>query len=309
MDMAELKQFIFFDFEMKCDDRGMAYENMEAIRLGAVKYDLQTRRITSFDRFIQPATRDPLSPFCKNLTGIDDRDLETADPFPVVYSEFLFWTGGVKKSRFFSWSKSDLSRLKIDSHLHGLPAVTLEKIEKRYVDFQDIFSKGVSKVNLSVENALAIYGAAFEGEAHHPMYDSYNTLRVFLRYYSEPVTSDIEMARAFILNGEEIELATINERIKEVLTADIAELTDNLHFAYRMTNVKKLLKKVSKTVGKYDNILINRSGIFTEDILHLVHQLNAFNKNLLESFQEHLECSSRIMIIDDYSETTLKNLK
>jgi inhibitor of KinA sporulation pathway (predicted exonuclease) len=309
MTMAELKQFIFFDFEMKCDNRGMAYEDMEAIRLGAVKYDLDTKKITQFDRFIQPAAHGPLSAFCKSLTGIRDTDLENADLFPEVFKEFLFWVGGVKKSRFFSWSKSDMSRLKMDSALHELPAVTIEKIQNRYIDFQETFTKHVSKDNLSVENALSLYGVEFKGDAHNPMYDAYNTLQIFLHYYSQPLTSDIEMVKAFILPGEEFDLDTINKKISNALLQDLKSLTENLHFAIRLREAKKLLRKVSKTVKKYENILINRSGIFSQDLQDLVQHLMNFQESLKDSYQEHFVCSSRVMIIDDHSMSSVKNLK
>ncbi|WP_421378426.1 exonuclease domain-containing protein [Bacillus salacetis] len=307
--MAEMKQFIFFDFEMKCDNRGMAFEEMEAIRLGAVKYDLQTKQVTHFNRFIKPSVPDALSDFCKKLTGIEDVDLAAAEPFPLVFKEFLFWVGGVKKSRFFSWSKSDMTRLKMDSTLHGLHAVTIEKIESRYADFQETFTKHVSKDNLSVENALALYGVEFKGDAHNPMYDAYNTLQIFLHYYSQPITSDIEMVKAFILPGEEVDLDNINAEVSSALIQDFHELTENLHFAYRLRDAKKLIKKVNKTVKKYENILINRSGIFSKDLQNLVMLLKNFYDNLKDSYQEHFICSSRVMIIDDQSISSIKNLK
>jgi inhibitor of KinA sporulation pathway (predicted exonuclease) len=309
MTMAELKQFVFFDFEMKCDDQGMAYENMEAIRLGAVKYDLSSKAIDTFDRFIQPATQEPLSDFCKKLTGISDREINSADMFPEVFKEFLYWVGGVKKTRFFSWSKSDLSRLKMDSRLHELPSVTIEKIENRYVDFQHVFSKRVSKNNLSVENALALYGVKFQGETHNPMYDAYNTLQIFLNYYSQPLLSDVEMVKAFILPDEEVDVSTVNGQVRKAVITDLANMTENLRFAFRLRDAKKLLKRVDKTVKKYENILINRSGVFSEDVQQLVRILNHFHEELRESYQEHYACSSRVLILNDHSVHSIKNLK
>lgn len=307
--MAELKQFVFFDFEMKCDDRGMAYEEMEAIRLGAVKYELDTKTITTFDRFIQPTSLEPLSEFCKKLTGISDLDLNAADTFPDIFEEFLYWVGGVKKTRFFSWSKSDMSRLKIDSALHELPDVTINKIENRYVDFQETFSKRVSKDNLSVENALALYGVEFTGEAHNPMYDAYNTLQIFLNYYSDPLTTDMQMVKAFIIPNEDIDAKNINQKVGNAVMKDLFLLKENLRSVFRLRDAKKLLKKVSKSVEKYENILINRSGIFSEDVQDLVRLLKIFHKELNESYQEHFVYSSRIMILDDHSMNSIKNLK
>lgn len=87
--MAEVTQFIFFDFEMLCSNRGMDYKDMEAIRLGAVKYDLTTNKVSYFDQFIKPRSNQPLSAFCKRLTGISDEQLANASVFPTVLEEFL----------------------------------------------------------------------------------------------------------------------------------------------------------------------------------------------------------------------------
>ena len=125
---------------------------------------------------------EPLSNFCKTLTGIKDEDLQDAASFKVVFKDFLTWVGGVKKSRFFSWSPSDLSRLKLDALKHEVSQSTINKIEKRYVDFQAIFTKRVSNSNVSVEGALKLYELDFIGEKHNPMYDAYNTLRIYLQF-------------------------------------------------------------------------------------------------------------------------------
>jgi len=195
--MADVKQFIFFDFEMLCSNKGMPFEDMEAIRLGAVKYNIETEDIEFFDRYIQPTKRVSLSRFCTELTGIKDTDLVGASNFKNVFEDFLTWIGGIKKSRFFSWSTSDLSRLKIDAEKHEISLATIKKIEQRYVDFQAIFTKRVSKNNVSVENGLALYNLQFEGEKHNPMYDAYNTLRIYLSFLNEPVQSDFIMIKQY----------------------------------------------------------------------------------------------------------------
>ncbi|WP_237894074.1 exonuclease domain-containing protein [Priestia megaterium] len=99
--MADVKQFIFFDFEMLCSNKGMPFEDMEAIRLGAVKYNIETEDIEFFDRYIQPTKRVSLSRFCTELTGIKDTDLVGASNFKNVFEDFLTWIGGIKKIPFF----------------------------------------------------------------------------------------------------------------------------------------------------------------------------------------------------------------
>lgn len=306
--MANVKQFVFFDFEMLCSDKGMPFSDMEGIRLGAVKYDIETEEISSFDRYIQPINREPLSRFCKELTGIDDADLAEANDFKEVFGDFLMWIGGVKKSRFFSWSTSDLSRLKLDAEKHGIPLTTIQKIEKRYIDFQAIFTKRVSRNNLSVENALHLYGLHFIGEQHNPMYDAYNTLRIYLSFLNEPAKSDFIMLNQFILEEVPPEIEQINSMLNECLIQDSQVLIDELNEMYKMKDAAKMIKRIRRLVEKYENILINRSGLFSQENVFQVGLLVDFYHDLLVTYDEHLQYSSKIMIFDESIKQTLNQL-
>jgi inhibitor of KinA sporulation pathway (predicted exonuclease) len=307
--MADIKQMIFFDFEMLCSDNGMAYDMMEAIRLGAVKYDLETESITYFDRYIRPENQEPLSDFCKALTGIDDQDLVDAYDFATVFEEFLAWVGGVKKSRYFSWSPSDLTRLKIDAEKHEIPLRTITKIEKRYIDFQAIFKKRVAKGNVSVEDALALYGLEFIGDKHHPMYDAYNTLRIYLQFLHEPVQSDFIMLKKFIFEDcVPHDVEHINRNLNHHILQDVDLLVGQIREISRLKDMKKLLKPIRRVVEKYENIIMNRSGMFTEENVKHARLLLTFYYELLRTYEEHHAYASKIIILDEYLLHPLKQL-
>lgn len=301
--MANLEQFIFFDFEMLCSNRGMPYTDMESIRLGAVKYELKTGEIAFFDRYIKPKQIKPLSKFCKKLTGIEDKDLVDADSFKDVFEDFLYWVGGVKRSRFFSWSPSDLSRLKIDAFTHQISSSTVKKIEERYIDFQAIFTKRVSKTNHSVENALALYNLTFKGDKHNPMYDAYNTLRIYLSFATEHFQSDLIMLNQFIFANETIHSdnpSLINESVKHAFKKDITEFFTDINYVFKIKDAQKVIKKANRLVTKYENIVINRSGLFDREIINYIRAWIEFYKELLHCYEEHETHASRIMILDDH---------
>lgn len=287
----------------------MSFANMEAIRLGAVKYDLETETIQRFDRFIKPKNRKPLSNFCKQLTGINDTDLKDAEDFKTVFEEFLTWVGGIKKSRFFSWSTSDLTRLKIDAAKHGVSETTIKKIEKRYVDFQAIFTKRVSKNNPSVENALAFYDLTFIGEKHNPMYDALNTLRVYLSFLNKPKQSDLIMVKQFILEDVPKDKGKLNKELVQKLTEDIRVYSTHLDEMYRMKDASKLLKKTRQLVEKYENILINRSGLFSKELVSLISQLVEYYYELILCYEDHINHSSKVMILDESIFYPIKELQ
>ncbi|MDC3416246.1 3'-5' exonuclease [Aquibacillus salsiterrae] len=306
--MAELKYFIFFDFEMLCSNRGMAFEEMEAIRLGAVKYHIDSGKIDYFDKYIKPTQQKPLSKFCKKLTSISDEDIRNAPNFNEVFSSFLTWVGGVKKSRFFSWSNSDLLRLKCDSHLHRISASLITKIESRYVDFQAVFTKRVSKDNLSVNNALKLYGLSFIGHQHNPMYDAYNTLRIFLSFHHDPLQSDLIMLDRFIF-GEMFErIDEVNPLVIAKMNKDVHTFLVNLEDIYKMKHVDKLLKQTKRLVSKYENILINRSGLFSKEVTEKVQLLKEFYADLCHSYKEHVKHSSKVMMLDEHIVTPMKQI-
>ncbi|MBM6619479.1 3'-5' exonuclease [Bacillus suaedaesalsae] len=307
--MAEIKHYVFFDFEMLCSNTGMSFTDMEAIRLGAVKYDLNTHSLTSFDQYIKPKNSAPLSRFCQNLTGITDDDLSLAKTFPDVLEEFLTWIGGVKKTQFFSWSKSDLSRLKLDSEFHATPEATIRKIEQRYVDLQAVMAKRVTKSQFSVENALKLYGLEFYGEPHNPMYDAYNTFRIYMSFNTMPIQSDLIMVKQFISDEiESYDPIAVNRLVKHHLKQDIESISSQLTEISRMRDAYKFLKKSSHLVEKFDNVVINRSGIFSPELTSDVQLFQQLFNNLVDSYKEHYRHNSKVIIFDDHTINKLIHL-
>lgn len=308
--MATIKQYVFFDFEMLCSNKGMPFEDMESIRIGAVKLDLTTRKIHFFDRFIKPQHFSGLSSFCKELTGINNSDIENATSFKEVMEDFLYWVDGIKKTRFFSWSKSDLLRLKSDGDRYNLPSSILKKIEDRYVDFQAVFTKRVSFGNVSVENALKLYNLSFIGNPHEPMYDSLNTLRVYLCFMENLIQSDLVMVNQFIfLDNKVPSMHKVNKRLLFNIKRDITTLSSEIQPIIKLKNIKKILKKVDKLIFKYHNILLNRSGIFNEEVIRNVKSLVAFRDELIYSYNMHVKHNAKIMILHEHMMLPVHNPK
>ncbi|WP_246941593.1 3'-5' exonuclease [Bacillus pinisoli] len=307
--MAKIKQFVFFDFEMLCSNQGMPFEDMEAIRLGAVKYNLHTEEIELFDRYIKPVNNSPLSPFCKRLTGINDDNLKDASKFDVVMFDFLAWVNGIKKSHFYSWSPSDLSRLQYDSVRHQLPTSIFKKINERYTDFQAVVTKRVTKNPCSVENALKLFELEFIGEPHNPMYDALNTFRVFQEFETNKRLTDLIMLKQFLFNGQLPEdPKKINILIKQMLREDIDLINREHHEFLKLKDSLKFLKKVKGIISKYENIVINRSGIFSIELRHDISLFIEWYRQLLCSYEEHFHYASRIVIWDEQITRGLKQL-
>lgn len=303
------EQLVFFDFEMLCSNRGMAYEKMEAIRLGAVKYDATSREMSYFDQYIKPLNSAPLSAFCKELTGINDSDLADAPYFSAAMDKFFRWVGTLNNTRFLSWSKSDMDRVKLDAELNAYPSGNIARMENGYTDFQAVFTSSVSRTQMSVSNALKLYGFDFTGDPHNPMYDALNTMRIYQCFNEFPVKTDLLMAQQFILGKSVEDIRTVNYLIQNSLRIDLEELFMDKQDIFRLKDAKKLLWKFKKLLGKYKNILLNRSGIFFDGTVSLAQHLFSIYEDMMTSYEHHFNSSSKILILDDATVHHIKSLK
>src|SRR5688500_7338416 len=68
-------------------------EEMEIIELGAVLLDAVHGVIGEFETFVRPVRHPRLTPFCTELTGITQDDVDRAPGFPQALAAFLQFTG------------------------------------------------------------------------------------------------------------------------------------------------------------------------------------------------------------------------
>ncbi|KAH9944065.1 exonuclease RNase T and DNA polymerase III [Epithele typhae] len=90
--MARLRFLLVLDFEATCDDtttvipRGQS----EIIELPTLLYDLEQDKVTAtFHEYVRPVHHPTLTPFCTNLTGIEQTTVDSSETFPPVWKRFL----------------------------------------------------------------------------------------------------------------------------------------------------------------------------------------------------------------------------
>ncbi|MHC5538348.1 exonuclease domain-containing protein [Singulisphaera rosea] len=87
-------RYIVVDLEATCWENVRDYDRMETIEIGAVELvAADTPSCREFSRFIRPVAEPRLSDFCQRLTTIRQRDVDRADPFSVVFPDFVNWIG------------------------------------------------------------------------------------------------------------------------------------------------------------------------------------------------------------------------
>ena len=81
-------RFIILDLEATCTDNRNIYFDNEVIEIGAVKIE-NKQVIDEFQSFVRPVVNTELTEFCKNLTSINQSDVDNAEIFPNVLDNFL----------------------------------------------------------------------------------------------------------------------------------------------------------------------------------------------------------------------------
>ena len=81
--------YIILDLEATCwKDRNVNKQN-EIIEIGALKIDKDGNYINEFSEFIKLKLNPKLSDFCKELTTIEQTDIDSADTYEIVIKRFI----------------------------------------------------------------------------------------------------------------------------------------------------------------------------------------------------------------------------
>jgi inhibitor of KinA sporulation pathway (predicted exonuclease) len=83
--------YLVMDFEATCEANVRGWPN-EIIEFPAVLIDRTSlETVDEFRAFVRPTERPILTAFCTNLTGIQQADVDNADPLDVVLDRFTTW--------------------------------------------------------------------------------------------------------------------------------------------------------------------------------------------------------------------------
>ena len=120
-------QYIVYDLEATCWEKGTRPKRMEIIEIGAVRVDATKLTIRDeFDTFVQPVSEPELSDFCRNLTSIRQEDIDSAQTFPDALKDFLGWIG-TDETILCSWGGYDRNQIIVDCRRRSIePQIVLE---------------------------------------------------------------------------------------------------------------------------------------------------------------------------------------
>lgn len=159
-----------------CNDGQFAREEMEIIEIGAVIVDGKTLKpISEFQTFVRPVRHPTLTAFCHELTGIEQKDVETAVNFTEAMSQLADWMADFPDAVFCSWGEYDRRQFERDCAFHNVDWL----LGKRHVNLKKRYSDRFGlKRGQGFGEALKKHGLAFKGRPHRGIDDARNIVRM-----------------------------------------------------------------------------------------------------------------------------------
>ncbi|MCR8642511.1 exonuclease domain-containing protein [Paenibacillus sp. N1-5-1-14] len=157
---------------------------MEVIEIGAVRLNDQLEEIDTFSALIKPVYFAKLNKFIRDKTGIVQEEIDQAEGFKPVVTEFLAWLQKRSDYLLLTWGKEDVKRIVFDTRMH-------EMDDSYWMAMQSLdLLKGYIKVkkhtnDISVESALHELGIETDGVTHRAFEDARSTAQIFKAVFAE----------------------------------------------------------------------------------------------------------------------------
>ena len=168
---------LVIDLEATCDEGdGLSAEHMEIIEIGAVWATVEGKVLDTFQSLVRPVVRPQLTPFCQQLVGIDQAEVDAADLFPVVAARLASFAQLHQAGQTWgSWGKFDATQLARDCERHGAPH-PLQGFE--HVNLKRRFAKARKIKEVGMAKALQMVGLALDGSHHRGLDDARNIAKL-----------------------------------------------------------------------------------------------------------------------------------
>jgi 3'-5' exoribonuclease 1 len=177
--------YIIYDLEATCWEQwDLNNKTQEIIEIGAIKVNDYGEATHRFMQFIKPKLHPTLSVFCRNLTSIQQQDVDRAEAFERVVDNFKEFCGCFDNEEYvlMSWGNFDKNAMIKDCKLHGLdydwvaPHINMKEQYQKICHLQR--PKGL-------KNAVESEGFEWEGAHHRGIDDAFNLAKLYVRFRDE----------------------------------------------------------------------------------------------------------------------------
>ncbi len=173
-------RYIVFDLEASCWKNPMPHYRQEIIEIGACAINRYGEKISVFSQFVKPILHPFLSPYCLQLTGITQENIDKAKKLEDVLENFLEWCEFPDEScTFFAWGNADRQLLLQSFEIHNLNYDFID----HYVDLKSQYMrlKSISK-SISLDKAIEKENLEWHGNRHRALDDAINLSKIFAIY-------------------------------------------------------------------------------------------------------------------------------
>lgn len=264
-------KLLVLDFEATCDSE--KFSPPEIIEFPVVVFDTATLRIEEeFHQYVRPTVNPRLTPFCTQLTGIQQEWVDKSSTFPEVMTEFDRW---LRSKAFFKGSFAfvtcgDWDLEKMLSSQCKRDKVERPEYTRSWVNIKKVFQRFYNRTNLlGMAGMLNSLEMKLEGRHHSGIDDCRNIARIASRLISEGCVIDLTthapppkppvVVTPFVPEGELRELIdkvlvlVTNETVKELLGNETKVGPKELgrcvsHFTHLEPSIGKLSAKDRKVV-------------------------------------------------------------
>ena len=174
---ASPDHWLVIDLEATCcNDGQFPRDEMEIIEIGAVIAGGKTsQQVDEFQVFVRPARHTTLTDFCRELTGIQQADVDSAVGFLQAMSMLTVWMDGYPDAVFCSWGEYDLRQFERDCAFHAVAW----PFGNRHVNLKQRYTERFSlKRGAGFGHALSKHSLTFEGRPHRGIDDARNIVRM-----------------------------------------------------------------------------------------------------------------------------------
>lgn len=175
--------FIIFDVEATCWKGRPPSLVQEIIEIGAVSINAYGEFQGSFDRFVKPVINPVLSSFCRELTTIEQWEIDRSDPFDLVIESFQDWAQIFEEDyTLCAWGNFDKRMLIQDCKLHDMDFEWAEQ----FINLKEQYST-IKRLHRSrgLRSVVEREGFEFTGIHHRGISDAENLAKVFIKYLDE----------------------------------------------------------------------------------------------------------------------------
>lgn len=171
--------FIILDLEATCWQGNAMNRRQEIIELAAIHISGYGEWGSRFQSFVRPMDHPRLSPYCQELTGIAQEQVDKAKRFDFVIQSFQDWLETIDDPQLLcTWGAMDTGMIHEECRRHDVDPDFLPSginLKAQYARMHELSKEA------GLLKALEYHDIEFEGSPHRAGDDAFNTGKLFIR--------------------------------------------------------------------------------------------------------------------------------